>query len=306
MGDLDPIVAVALVGMISAPLLVMMVSIRVPQSHVVVVERFGRFSRTLSSGLRIYIPLLEQLVSVDERGWGAQANKKGHFIELTEQQSDTGPRQAQTKDNVTLQVDAVVYWRIVDVRRALYDVDVLTESTRDVALNVLRTAIGRRELDQVTSERKGLSDEILAELAGHGRDWGVRFTRVDIQELDYDDATASAMRQEMEAERRRRALVSESQGRAESERVIAQSQRDADLLRAEGRAGALRLLAESESAYLEALAQVVGSDQAANLLLAQRTLQSYEAITVNPAHKVFLPNSVQQLLNDGNSANGAD
>jgi regulator of protease activity HflC (stomatin/prohibitin superfamily) len=279
--------------------------INVPQSHVVVVERFGRYTRTLSAGLRFYVRGVEGLVSVSERGWGDQANKRGRFIELTEQQSDTGPRQAQTKDNVTLQVDAVVYWRIVDVRRAIYDVDVLTDSTRDVALNVLRVAIGRRELDEVTSERKALGDEVLAELARHGRDWGVRFTRVDIQEIDYDDSTASAMRQQMEAERRRRALVSESLGKAESERLLAEAQRDADLLRAEGQAAALELLAAADSSYLKSLAEVVGRGRAAELLLAQRTLQSYEAITDNPAHKVFLPSSVQPLVGDGFAADDA-
>ena len=177
----------------------------VPQSHCVVIERFGKFSRVLHQGLAFRIPVIEQVRRLDT--WGGIANKDGYLIEMTEQQTDTLPRQCHTKDNVPITANASVYWRITDVHKALYEVDVLPQVISDVALNALRANIGTLELDHVLSERASLNEKIALQLAATAQKWGVIFTRVEIQELTTDSSVAASMIKQMDAERSRRARV---------------------------------------------------------------------------------------------------
>ena len=261
----------------------------IPQSHCAIVERFGRFSRVQKAGIRFKIPLIERLIDLDP--WGETANKDGWIIELTEQQTDTPARQCHTKDNVTVTANASIYWRIVDPARAIYEVDILPQSIADVALNALRSNIGLMDLDDVLAERAKLNERIAAQLLETGRKWGVLFTRVEIQELTTADDVSHAMLQQMDAERRRRAILAEAEGKAQAEVKVAEAERQAVILRAKGRAAALRLTAEAELGYLERVGESVSRESAVQLLVAQKYLDGFGAITLNPANKVFLPNS---------------
>lgn len=275
----------------------------VPQSHCVVLERFGKFARIQQQGLRFRLPIFEKIRRV-ESTWGATANKKGFLIELTEQQTDTPPRQCHTKDNVPVTANASVYWRITDPRKSLYEVDILPQAVSDVALNALRSNIGTLDLDTVLSERAQLNDKIAAQLSETGKKWGIIFTRVEIQELSTDQSVSTAMMQQMDAERRRRAVVADAQGKAEAEVKVAEAEKKAAILRAEGRAKALELISHAERVYLDTL----GSDAASQLLLAQKYIDGFETISKNPADKVFIPNSFRGLFSfpveDKNNSSG--
>ena len=109
----------------------------VPQSHCVVIERFGKFSRVQREGLRFKLPVIEEIRRVDS--WGAEINKQGYLIELAEQQTDTPTRQTHTRDNVAVNSNASLYWRIVDPRKALYEIDSLPRAVSDIALNALES-----------------------------------------------------------------------------------------------------------------------------------------------------------------------
>ena len=148
----------------------------VPQSHCVVIERFGKFSRIQRAGIRFRVPLLEKIRLLET--WSETANKEGWIMELTEQQTDTPSRQCHTRDNVPITANASVYWRITDPRRALYEVDVLPQAVADIALNALRSNIGALDLDTVLSERQELNQRIAAQLSETAKKWGVLFTRV--------------------------------------------------------------------------------------------------------------------------------
>lgn len=261
----------------------------VPQSHCVVVERMGRFSKIQKQGLHFKLPIIESVRRVDE--WGATANKGGYQIELTEQQTDTPVRTCHTRDNVEIDANASVYWRIVDAKKALYEVDVLPTSIADIALNALRSNIGTLDLDQVLSERQELNKKIAAQLSDTARKWGVQFTRIEIQELKTADATADAMRQQMEAERARRAMVARAEGEAEAKIRVAEADKAAAVLRAEGRARAIELMAEAESMYLRRLQEHSSSSSASRILVAQKYLDGFDTISKNPASKVYLPNT---------------
>ena len=270
----------------------------VPQSHCVVLERFGKFSRIQEQGLKFRIPMFEQIHRVGGT-WGKAANKRGYIIELTEQQTDTPARQCHTKDNVPVKANASIYWRITDPRRALYEVDILPASISDIALNALRSNIGTLDLDTVLSERAQLNESIASQLSETAKKWGIVFTRVEIQELATDKTVATSMIRQMDAERGRRAVVAEAEGQAEAAVTVAKAERQAAILRAEGEAIAKATIAEAESFYLKRLKEQVGEAEAAQIVIAQKYISGFETITKGPTDKVFLPNSFQGLLSIG-------
>jgi len=266
----------------------------VPQSCCVLIERLGKYARMGREGLRFKLPMIEEFVRVPQ--WGKFANRYGWLIELTEQQTDTPVRECQTRDNVDVRASASVFWQIVDPVKAVYETDNLPAFVQNVGLNALRTEIGQMELDQVFSERQQLTQRITKELEETAQKWGIRFTRVEIQELTMRDETAAAMRQQMEAERKRRATIAESEGRAQAEVRLAEAEKQSTILRAEGRAKALQTMAEAEAAYLAKLATACSPENATRILIAQKALDSYETISRNPADKVYLPSSPHEML----------
>ena len=263
----------------------------VKQNHVVVIERFGKFARVQRAGLNFKIPLLERIRRVDVPGsdWGDFANKRAFEIELSEQTLDTSAQQYITKDNANVKTDAVVSFRIVDPRKAIYEVDELPKAIVNAALNALRSIIGGLELDDAISQRQRINDLVASELSELGSKWGVQFMRVEVQELITDDATAKAMLQQLEAERSRRAQIAEAKGRAEAEVTVARAESEAAKIRAEGQAAAIEIMAKADALYAKSIVEAMG-DRGAEVVLAQKYINGFEVITRNPAEKVYLPN----------------
>ena len=266
----------------------------VPQACRVVVERFGKFSRIVHEGLHVKMPW-EDFRRVPK--WGKNANRFGWLIDMSEQQTDTSVRECQTKDNVDIQASAMVFWQIVDPRKAVYEFENLPAFVETVGLNALRAEVGKMELDQVFSERHALNERVAGDLKETAAKWGVEFTRVEIQGLTLRGDTAGAMRQQMEAERRRRATVADSSGKAEAEIKLAEAEKQSAILRAEGRAKALATMGDAEAVYLAKLNQHTTPQVAAQILIAQKYIDGFETISANPGDKVFLPNSFTGLIN---------
>lgn len=267
----------------------------IPQNHCVIIERFGKFSSVQREGLNFKIPFLDDIKTLGN--WQGQAVKRNFLIELSEQKTDTPARQCQTKDNVTVQADTSVYWKIIDPVKAVYNVDILPSSISDIALNALRSNIGTITLDQVLSERQNLNQRIATELADTAAKWGVVFTRVEIQELTYSEDTAQAMMQEMDAERKKRARVAEAEGEAFAITKKAESEARATLIKAEAQANALRMTTDAEINYLSLLKDKTDAHTAGQILVAQKFIEGMDTITKNPSDKVFLPNNFQGLFN---------
>lgn len=266
----------------------------IPQNHVVLIKRFGKHSRVQRDGIRFKLPIIESVKKVYE--WEGIANKRGYFIELSEQQTDTPPRQCQTLDNVTIDANASIYWRITDPVKAVYDIDILPKSIADVALNALRANIGKIKLDQVLSERQNLNLKIAAQLAETASKWGVTFTRVEIQEINYSSETAEAMMQEMTAERKKRALIAEAEGEATAEVTKANAEASATIIRAQAQADAIKLIAEAESIYISKLKENSSAEIAGQIIMSQKFIDGMKTISSNPSDKVFLPNSFQGMF----------
>ena len=267
----------------------------IPQSHCRIIERFGKPVKVQHSGLAFKLPYIDKVRSVADV-WGMETNKEGVFIELTEQISDTHPRECITKDNAKVTVDCVVSWRVVDPIKAVYEVDRLHESLLQAALNVIRSEIGSRDLDEALATRSALNEMIVVGLTDTLKKWGIQILRVEIQELRTDSATSKAMLQQIEAERKSRALSSEAEGQAEATLKSAAAERDAAIMRAEGAAKALDIIASAERAYVDTLAATLGAHNNAQILIAQEVLDGFDRIWKNPADKVFLPSSMQGVL----------
>ena len=263
----------------------MQIFFTVPQSHAVVITRFGKYAKTKNQGLHSRIPFLEKFYTVNN--WGDIANKEGLFIELTEQNLNTKPKQCHSKDNVPVTVDASIYWRITDVKKALFEVDILPDALIDTCLNALRAEIGKLSLDQILSSRQELSEKVASNLIETSSKWGVQISRVEIQELETSDETAEAMRLEMAAERKKRADI-----------LIAEGEAASKIKTAEAEAYSIKIRGEAEAEYLNKLSATLSKEQVGQILMLEKVLEGYKTISSNPAHKVFLPNNIQTLISD--------
>jgi regulator of protease activity HflC (stomatin/prohibitin superfamily) len=278
----------------------------IPQNHCRIIERFGKPVKVQFSGLAFKLPMIDHVRDVSAE-WGDETNKQGVFIELSEQIVDTKPRECITRDNAKVTVDCVLSWRVSDPIKALYEVDHLHESLLQTAMNLIRSEIGSRDLDDALANRSVLNERIVAGLSDTVKKWGIQILRVEIQELRTDDQTSAAMLQQLEAERRSRAFSSEADGKAQATVKGATADREAIIQKAEGLAKALEITAAAEKVYLDRLAETVGPEKAAELLLAQKVLDGYDRISQNPADKVFLPssmNGVFDLSSNGKVSSG--
>lgn len=276
----------------------------IPEGHSAVIEYFGRFSHVQKPGFYFYIPVI--YTTKDLPSWGRVANKSGYLIEQSEQQTSTPTRYCQTKDNVTVKANTSIGWQIVDPKKAVYATDRLPSMIADLALNSLRASVGTLSLHEVFSSRDELNKKINSDLAETVNNWGIKLTRVEIQELTYTDEIAKAMMAKMVAEQKRQADIAQAMGKSEAELISAkadaqaielsaQAQANATLITAEASSKAMELKAESEKIYLMKLKEEVGTEFAAQILSAEKQREGLESITKNPAHKVFLTPQTQQI-----------
>ncbi len=280
----------------------------IPESHCTIVERLGKFSRVESAGLNFRIPFIERRKKFEKGEWVIDGETVAHkkrrafsLLELSEQRLSTKSRLYHTKDNVQVDVDAVIFWRIVNPEQAVYAVDNLVNSIITIALNALRSNIGSMTLDQVLMERVSLTEKVTAELAATSSKWGVVLNKVEIQELNVNEQTQGAMLKQMEAERERRAAISLAEGHAKAKIIQAEAEQKAIIMQAEAQAKALELIAAADTLYLEKICQngkLEGSD-VAKLLIARKYVEGFTVISQNPANKVFLPSDLNGLMING-------
>lgn len=150
---------------------------KIPDNHVVLIERFGKHSRIQSSGLRLKIPFFESIKIVEN--WEGVANREGYQLDLSEQLLNTPRRQFKTLDNITIFADISIGWRITDAVKAVYSIDVLPTSILYVGIKALRRNIGDLYLDQILADRQKLNDMILERVREVARGWGVKITKVE-------------------------------------------------------------------------------------------------------------------------------
>ena len=259
----------------------------VPQGYEAIVVMFGNPVRKCKSGLNFCIPFLQKFYNViDERNWTeTRKDDDGTLIEITEQIFDYRERPFITSDGVNVNVDVVAYWRITDVMKAVFSVDALHKSFEEKILTEVRSLVGQHTMQQLLSDRANLSQGIVTKIAGEVAKWGIGITSVDIQTIQMNKDAQAVMLQEMEAERRARAIRLETQGKAEAIQMEAEAQRKA-----------LQIKAEAQKAYLAELAGLIGAEGALQVLLSQQALDGYKAISEAKDSTVYLPSNMMSVL----------
>lgn len=254
----------------------------VPQSEKYVVERFGRLHAVLGPGINLIIPFLDIVA---------------HKISILERQLPNALQDAITTDNVLVKVETSVFYRITEPEKTVYRIRDVDGAIATTVAGIVRSEIGKMELDHVQSNRSELIDKIRDQVKAMVDDWGIEVTRAEILDVNLDEATRAAMLQQLNAERARRAQVTEAEGQKRAVELAA----DAELYQAEQTAKARRIQAEAE-AYAT---QVVAAAIAENGLEAaqyQVALKQVEALTKvgegQGSNTVILPASALEAFGD--------
>lgn len=227
----------------------------VKQAETIVIERFGRYSRTLGPGLHIVVPFIEVPRSVHWTYVVTQADGKRYHryvketnrLDLREAVYDFPKQNVITKDNVTMEINALLYYQITDPKAAVYEVANLSEAIEKLTQTTLRNVIGAMDLDESLVSRDAINTRLRLILDEATDKWGVKVNRVELQEVNPPHDIRIAMEKQMRAERDRRAIILESEGKKRSAILEAEGVREADILRAEGAAQALILDAQGQA-----------------------------------------------------------
>lgn len=208
----------------------------VPQSHVFVIERFGKYTKTLQAGLNFIIPFLESI---------------SHRISILERQLPEFTISVITRDNVEVVLKATVFYRIIDAASSVYRIQDIDRAIHTASTSIVRSAAGKLELDDLQSSRESMNVEIAENLQSAAKVWGIEITRTEITDIVVDDETKSAQRQQLNAERERRAVIAKSEGEKRSVELAA----DAELYQATKQAEAIRVKADATAYAIEAEAK---------------------------------------------------
>ena len=255
------------------------------------VERLGRYRQTVGSGLTLIIPFMDRLMKVDMR----------------EQVVDVPPQQVITKDNVVVEVDAVVYYEVTDPIKVMYNVANFYIAATKLAQTNLRNLIGDLALDESLTSRELINNKLRLILDDATDKWGTKVTRVELQRIEPPDDVTQAMHRQMKAERERRAMILEAEGEKRSAILIAEGVKESAVLEAQGQAEAIKqvadaekyrrlTVAEGEGQAIERVFGAIHNGNPTSDLIAIKYLEALAQIADGQATKIFLPLETSGLL----------
>ncbi len=254
----------------------------VPQGYEYTVERFGRYTRTLHPGITILTPFVERV---------------GRRVNMMEQVLDVPRQEVITKDNVTVQVDAIVFIQVIDAAASVYKVATLQLAVLQLTMTSLRTVVGALDLDEVLSKRELINTQLLTALDAATEPWGVKAARVEIKDLQPPPDITNAMTRQMKAERERRAVITEADGERQANITRAEGSKQAAILEAEGRreaafrdAEARERQAAAEAAATTSVSEAIekGSVQALNYFVATRYVDAFAKLASSPQQRTVI------------------
>lgn len=288
----------------------------VPQSETRVVERLGRFHSVLPPGINFIIPFIDRPKQIYQRtvkvynGRPYVAMTTTNIIDLREQVYDFPSQQVITRDNVTTEINALLYFQIVDPKKSVYEIDNLPNAIEKLTQTSLRNVIGELELDETLTSRDTINSKLQVILDEATNKWGVKVNRVELQDITPPESVRVAMEKQMQAERNRRAEILNAEGekqslilRSEGEKASkinqAEATKQAEILRAEGEARAIILNAQAEADAILKVAEAVSSTQTdpATYMLAMRYIDTLREMTSGKDNKtVYMPYEASSLL----------
>ena len=262
----------------------------VPQTRAYVIEFLGKYSRTMTAGINFKIPLLDRIVKV---------------VNLKEQVGDFDPQPVITKDNVTMMIDAIVYFKVSDPKLFAYGVERPLDALEMLTATTLRNIVGGLDLDDTLTSREKINGEMLTILDEATDPWGIKVTRVEIKNIQPPRDIQDAMEKQMRAERERRQTLLEAQAHKESAVLRAQgdkeaailnaeAERDAAIARAKGEAESIRLVYEAEALGLSMLA---GAGVDTNVI-ALKKIEALKELAHGQATKIVVPTDIVDVATD--------
>ncbi|MDY6024471.1 MAG: SPFH domain-containing protein [Candidatus Borkfalkiaceae bacterium] len=274
---MNPILIVIIV-LAALLFLVLVTSIKiVRQSTAVIIERLGKFNRQLNTGIHFVVPFIDRSV--------------GAPISLKEQVADFAPQPVITKDNVTMQIDTVVYYQVTDAKLYTYGVDRPLRAIENLTATTLRNLVGELELDGTLTSRDTVNSKMRIILDEATDPWGIKINRVELKNILPPKDIQQAMEKQMRAERERRESILKAEGEKRSNILVAEGEKEAVILRAEAKKAAV--IAEAE-----ATATAIKMINEANPNAAYLTLKGYDALKImadGNATKIIVPSEIQNV-----------
>ena len=257
----------------------------VRQSEVYIIERLGKFHKVADAGLTIIIPFVDTVRSV---------------VSLKQQTMDVPPQGVITKDNVTIQIDTVVFYRITEPSKAVYEIQSLKKGIEYLAITTIRDIIGKMDLDQTFSSRDNINEQLRTVLDEATDNWGCKIDRVEIKDITPPADIRDAMEKEMNAERNKRALVLQAEGERQSSITLAEGRKQAAILdaeadreskikRAAGEAAAIKEVADAKAKEIQLVYDAIKNASPDEKLVQLKSLETLNEVAKGSANKIFIP-----------------
>jgi len=262
----------------------------VPQARAGVVERLGRYSRTLSPGLTIVVPFIDRVLPL---------------IDLREQVVTFAPQPVITEDNLVVQIDTVLYFTITNPKDASYEVANPLQAIEALTVTTLRNVIGGMSLEDSLTSRDNINSQLRLVLDEATGKWGIRINRVELKSVDPPSSIQEAMEKQMRAERDRRAAILTAEGVKQSQILTAQGERESAILKAQGERESSILRAEGEAKAIGTVFEAIHEGAPDQALLSYQYLQMLPKLAEGQANKVFvIPSEFSQALGNAGAAIG--
>lgn len=279
---------IIILAIIALVLIIVVSNIKiVPQAHAYVVERLGAFNQAWGTGLHVKIPFIDNIV---------------RKISLKEQVVDFPPQPVITKDNVTMQIDTVVYFQITDPKLYTYGVENPIAAIENLTATTLRNIIGDLELDHTLTSRDVINTKIRVILDEATDAWGIKVNRVELKNILPPREIQDAMEKQMKAERERRARILDAEGEKRSEILVAEGHKEAAILRAEAvketkireAQGEAEAIISIQKAYADAL-KMLNEAAPTDKVIALKSLEAFQKAADGKATKIIIPSEIQSM-----------
>ena len=276
-----PLIAVIVVAIIVVVTLARTIRI-IPQAQAGVVERLGRYSRTLTPGLTLVVPFVDRIRSV---------------IDLREQVVSFPPQPVITEDNLVVNIDSVIYFQVTDAKAATYEIANYIQAIEQLTVTTLRNVIGGMALEKTLTSRDEINGQLRGVLDDATGKWGIRVNRVELKAIDPPASIQDSMEKQMRADRDKRAAILQAEGERQSSILQAEGEKQSAILKAEGKSKAMALEAEGQAKAIETVFNAIHEGKPDAELLAYQYLQMLPQIAQGEANKVWIiPSELQSAV----------
>jgi regulator of protease activity HflC (stomatin/prohibitin superfamily) len=267
-------IVTALVLVLVALLLIRSIRI-IPQATTGVVERLGRYHKTINAGVNLVFPFIDVIRKT---------------IDLREHVKDFPPQSVITEDNLVVSIDTVIYYQVTDPKSATYEIANFVLGIEQLTVTTLRNEVGSLDLEQALVSRESINKALRIVLDEATGKWGVRVNRVEIRDIVPPESVRESMEKQMKAERDKRASILIAEGQKQAEILTAEGQKQAEILRAEGNAQAQALIADGESQAIQKVFDALAKAEVTDMALAYKYIDQLKELAQGDANKVwFIP-----------------